>query len=127
MGLAFILSRNLEAFHDQLYRIFPQTHVALIWIQSTDMIIFIYMNKYLAAEAFLQLYTMELHFRKPLFFFFFFFFFFCLFRATPVAYGGFQARGLIGAVAASLHQSHSNTRSEPRLQTIPQVMATPDA
>ena len=33
---------------------------------------------------------------------FFFFFFFCLFafsRATPVAYGGSQARGLIGAVA----------------------------
>ena len=30
---------------------------------------------------------------------FFFFFFFCLFRATPTAYGGSQARGLIGAPA----------------------------
>ena len=34
------------------------------------------------------------------------FFFFCLFafsRATPEAYGGFQARGLIGAVTTGLH------------------------
>ena len=42
--------------------------------------------------------------------------FFCLFRATPMAYGGSQARGPITAVAASLCQSHSNTRSEPCLQ-----------
>ena len=40
------------------------------------------------------------------------FFFFGLFRATPTAYGGSQARGPIGAVAARLHRSHSNTRSE---------------
>ena len=48
----------------------------------------------------------------------FFFFFFCLFafsRAAPMAYGGSQARGLIKAVAASLHQSHSNASSEPHL------------
>ena len=44
------------------------------------------------------------------FFFFFFFFVFCLFRAAPMAYGVSQARGLIGAAAASLH--HSHTRSE---------------
>ena len=47
-------------------------------------------------------------------FFFFFFPFFCLSRAAPVAYGGSQARRLIRAVAASLHLSHSNARSEPR-------------
>ena len=47
--------------------------------------------------------------------FLFLFFFFCLFiflsffRAAPVAYGGSQARGPIGAVVASLHRSHSNT------------------
>ena len=35
--------------------------------------------------------------------------------ATPMAYGGSQARGLIRAIAASLHHSHSNTRSKPRL------------
>ena len=37
---------------------------------------------------------------------------FCLFRAAPVAHGGSQARGGIGAVAAGLHHSHSNARSE---------------
>ena len=31
--------------------------------------------------------------------------------ATPAAYGGSQARGLIGAVATSLRQSHSNVGS----------------
>ena len=39
---------------------------------------------------------------------------------------GSQARGLIGATAASLHQSHSNTGSEPFLQPIPQLTATSD-
>ena len=33
----------------------------------------------------------------------------CLFRATPTAHGGSQARGAIRALAAGLH--HSNTRS----------------
>ena len=45
---------------------------------------------------------------------FFFFFFFCLFaisRATPVAYGGSQARRRIGAIAAGPHHSHSNAGS----------------
>ena len=43
--------------------------------------------------------------------FFFFSFFFCLFafpRATPMAYGGSQARGLIGTVAAGLCHSCRN-------------------
>ena len=52
-----------------------------------------------------------------------FFFFFCLLRAAPMAYGGSQARGGIGAIAASLCQSHSNARSEPRLRHTPQLMA----
>ena len=49
-----------------------------------------------------------------LFFFFkfiFYFLVFCLFRATPVAYGSSQARGPIGAIAASLSHSHGNTGS----------------
>ena len=33
------------------------------------------------------------------------FFFFCIFKAAPVAYGGSQARGPIGAVATGLHHS----------------------
>ena len=53
---------------------------------------------------------------------------FCLFRAAPMAYGGFQARGLIGAVAvaAGLRHSHSNARSKPHLWPTPQLMAMPD-
>ena len=57
---------------------------------------------------------------------FYFYFMFCLFRATPVAYGGSQARGRIGAVAACLHHSHSNTGSEPHLQPTPQLTARLD-
>ena len=56
-------------------------------------------------------------------------FFFCLFvffRAAPAEYGGSQARGLIGAVATSLHHSHSNARSEPRPRPTPQPMAMLD-
>ena len=54
------------------------------------------------------------------------FFFLSLFRAPPAAYGGSQARGRIGDVAAGLHHSHSNARSRPHLQPIPQLMAMPD-
>ena len=50
-----------------------------------------------------------------------FFFLFCLFRVAPEAYGGSQARGLIGAVAASLPYSHSNARSKPCLRPAPQL------
>ena len=45
--------------------------------------------------------------------------FILLFKATPMGYGGSQARGLIGtiATAASLHHSHSNARSESKSAT----------
>ena len=46
--------------------------------------------------------------------------------AAPLAYGGSQARGLMGAVAAGLHHSHSNTGSEPSLQPTPHLTATPN-
>ena len=59
-------------------------------------------------------------------FFFFFFGLFAISWATPVAYGGSQDRGRIGAVATDLRQSHSNSGSEPRLQPTPQLTATPD-
>ena len=49
----------------------------------------------------------------------FFFFFF-------LAYESSQARDWIGAVAASLHHSHSDARSEPRLRPTPQLVAMPD-
>ena len=51
---------------------------------------------------------------------------FCLFLAPPAACGGSQARGLIGAVAASLPQSHSTAGSELRLRPTPQLTVTPD-
>ena len=59
----------------------------------------------------------------------FFYLFFCLylfFRAAPVAHGGSQARGQIGALAASLCHSHGNAGSKPCLQPTPQLMAIPD-
>ena len=61
--------------------------------------------------------------------FFLSFFFFGLFAiscAASEAYGGSQARGLIEAVAACLHHSHSNAGSEPHLQPTPQLMAMLD-
>ena len=51
---------------------------------------------------------------------------FFLFRAAPVAHGGSQARGWIGAAAACLHHSHSNMSSERRLRPTPQLTATLD-
>ena len=44
-------------------------------------------------------------------FIYLFIYLFLLFRAAPMAYGGFQARGQIRATAASLHHSHSNAGS----------------
>ena len=46
----------------------------------------------------------------------FVFIFFAFSRAAPAAYGDSQARGLIRAAAAGLHQSHSNTGSELHLR-----------
>ena len=43
-----------------------------------------------------------------------------------MAYGGSQARGLIGAVGAGLHRSHITARFEPPLQPTPQFTATSD-
>ena len=46
--------------------------------------------------------------------------------AISAAYGGSQAKGSIGAIAASLHQSHSNLGCKPHLQPTPQLTATLD-
>ena len=58
--------------------------------------------------------------------YFIYFLLFWLFRSAPESYGGFQAWGQVGAVAAGLGQSHSNAGSEPCLQPTPQLTATPD-
>ena len=65
----------------------------------------------------------EAGYMKEIFFFFFFPFLGPLSRA---AYGGSQVRGRIGAVAAGLCQSHSNTRSKLHLQPTPQLTAMLD-
>ena len=59
--------------------------------------------------------------------FYFVLFYFLLFRATPAAYGSSQARNQIGATAAGLHHSHSNTGSKLHLQPTPQLMAMLDS
>ena len=56
----------------------------------------------------------------------FFLSFVLFFRATLAACGGSKARGLIGAVAACLCQSHSNARSEQCLRPTPQLTAMLD-
>ena len=52
-----------------------------------------------------------------LFIFFFFFFFSLVFLGPHLQH--MEARGRIGAVAAGLRHSHSNTGSEPHLQPTP--------
>ena len=60
-----------------------------------------------------------------LFYFILIFFVFLPFLGPlPMAYGGSQARGLIKAVATSLHQSNSNAGSKPHLRPTPQLTAT---
>ena len=52
---------------------------------------------------------------------------FICFRAAPVAYGGSQARGPVGAVATGLHHSPTvKTDLSLGLQPSPQLTATLD-
>ena len=84
---------------------------------------------YLIIYAMLYIYVYKLaseSYRPVLLYLFIFWSFFSFFRAAHVAYGGSQARGLIGDIAASLCQSHSNARSKPHLQPTPQLTATMD-
>ena len=58
--------------------------------------------------------------------YFILFIYFVFSRTVPVAYGGSQARGLIGAVATGLRRRHSKEGSELGLQPISQLTATLD-
>ena len=60
------------------------------------------------------------------FLFFFFFGLFVFSRAAPMAHGGSQARGRIGATAAGLRHSHSNMGFVLRLRLTPQLSAMLD-
>ena len=46
---------------------------------------------------------------------------FLLFRVAPMAYGGSQGEGQIGAAAAGLHHSRGNALSELRPGPTPQL------
>ena len=76
-------------------------------------------------EGSLLLYPLVCVFLFVLFLYVHFFLSF-VFRATPAAYRGSQARGQTVAVATALRHSHSNTRSEPHLRPTPQLTATLD-
>ena len=56
-------------------------------------------------------------------FYFIYLFIYLFVRAASTAYGGSQARGLIGAPVAVLHHSHSHAVSEPHLQPAPRLTA----
>ena len=47
-------------------------------------------------------------------------------RAAHMAYGGSQARDLIGATVTGHSHSHSNKRSKPHVRPTPELIATPD-
>ena len=69
----------------------------------------------------------NLQWLPTLYYSFTFFVFFCVWGgAAPMAYGGSQARGWIGDVAAGLHHSHSNAKSELCLLPTPQLVTTLD-
>ena len=103
------------------------------WTKESNIIIAPYIFWKILHISFVMDWSMYLKiyspWKAPIIFFIFIYLFFCLFAiswAAPVAYGGSQARGLIGAVATGLRQNHSNAGSEARLQPTPQLRATPD-
>ena len=83
-------------------------------------------NTYKALLQLTELYLLPRKSFHNLFFFFLSFLSFVFFRAAPMAYGGSLASGPIGATAAGLHHSHSDTGSKLHLQPTPQLMTTPD-
>ena len=78
---------------------------------------------YLAGKHIKQRRKVSISYRKYIFFFVFFF---AISLGRFRGIWRFQARGRIRAVAPGLHQSHSNSGSEPRRRPTPQLTATPD-
>ena len=102
----------LSFFLDSMYRGCHMLFV-IFWHRSLSTIIFHLVWSSMVPSMLLQM-TLFHSFYGWVIFHCVFFVCVCLFafsRAAPTAYGGSQARGLIGAVAASLHQSHSNAGS----------------
>ena len=107
-----ILLSSLKPGIEQIFKNINQSHSSVFWVCVKN-VCFLFL-KYL----FYHLVGLWLYF---------YILFFAFFSGgAPVAYGGSQARGEIGAVAVGLHHSHGNTRSNLRLRPTPQLMATPD-
>ena len=82
----------------------------MTWQHPTD-----YLGHCYTAVPFLAVALGSSHCLVNFFLFFsllFSFFFLSLFRAASTAYGSSQAKGLIRAIAARLHHSHSNAGSK---------------
>ena len=125
---SFILSSNWLLF---LYEKAIGFYMLILNIASllNSFIIWVSFNLEISRYAMSYAYRNNLTSPFPFFFFFLIFiylFILLVFRASPVAYGGSQARGLIGTTAASLRHSHSKAGSKPRLWPTPQLTATPD-
>ena len=72
--------------------------------------------KFLNYFKIFQIWTVILFYHYYYYYYYYYYYFvFLSFRAAPTAYGGSQAMGPIRTAAASLHQSHSNSGSEPCL------------
>ena len=94
-------------------------HIYTVWLMYTH-------THPTPCPVLFKLFKIDINSSHPPVKLFFFLFGQCLLRVTPETYGGSQARGRIGAAAASLHHSHSNARSEPSLRPTPQLMAMLD-
>ena len=95
--------------------LYPYTYTIYTLFSFVLIYIFIWYHRYFPLKLFVDLFDPFEDFFFLFLLFSIFFLFFCLFRAVPTAYGDSQARGLIGAVVATLHHSHSSAGSELRL------------
>ena len=127
MGKIYQANTNVESCNDYI-NIRQNTERGVLAGLKQD----IYNAAFQVSSRVIQLYRhIYLHFFGFLSFVGYYNFFFLVVsfpfsRDAPVAYGGSQARGLIGAIAAGLRHSHSNSGSEPPLQPTPQLTAMPD-
>ena len=96
---------------DDLRDIFSKMNERSLSLQGKQLTVFIANDKNLSSEN--SIFWLETCF-------------FLLFRAVLTAYEGSQARGPIGAIAASLYHSHNNVGSKLCLKPTPQLMAMLD-
>ena len=116
-------NRMLHVNHSSIRKLsqFAEIKQVLCWILKHRGI----ENKILNVLCFLAVTLLRqcMYFITGVHIYLYWYFFFCcccsflsfFLRAAPTAYGGFQARGPIGAAAAGLHHSHSKAGSEPHL------------